>query len=210
MRWSWTKPTPGENTRGLKAVLAAKTLEEAAKEEEHEGEDLEDRIVAEMKKRGRSPNVSYFVFTATPKPKNMELFGTPRADCSFAPFGLIPCGRLSKRASSRTCWRTTPQIRPTGISRKKVKVDPRYERRKAYYLLKRFVDLHEHSIRKKVEIMLQHFAGQVMHRVGGKAKAMIVTRSLRSPACSRNFSAEGLCIAIPIDAHLWQWRQSGF
>jgi type I restriction enzyme R subunit len=65
---------------------------------------------------------------------------------------------------------------------KKVKVDPRYERRKAYYLLKRFVDLHEHSIRKKVEIMLEHFAGRVMHRVGGKAEAMIVTRSRRSPA----------------------------
>src|SRR5207253_5907347 len=38
-------------------------------------------------------------------------------------------------------------------------------------------DLHSHAIAKKVAIMIEHYAGQVMHRIGGKAKAMIVTRS---------------------------------
>lgn len=167
----------GESTKGLKAVLAAKTLEEAAKEEEHEGEDLEDRIVAEMKKRGRSPNVSYFAFTATPKPKTMELFGTPRADGTFAPFSLysmrqaIEEGFILDVLENYTTYKTYWNLL------KKVEDDPRYERQKATYLLKSFVDLHQHSIHKKVEIMVEHFAGQVMHRIGGKAKAMIVTRS---------------------------------
>lgn len=53
----------------------------------------------------------------------------------------------------------------------------RKDRHKAKYLLKSFVDLHPHAIDKKVAIMVDHCAGQVIHRIGGKAKAMIVTRS---------------------------------
>ena len=59
---------------------------------------------------------------------------------------------------------------------KKIKDDPSYDRTKAFALLKSFVDLHEHTIHKKVAIMVEHFVGQTMARIGGKAKAMIVTR----------------------------------
>lgn len=62
----------GESTKSLKVVLAGGQIEEV--EEVTEEDDLEDRIVAEMKKRGQLPNVSYFAFTATPKPKTLELF----------------------------------------------------------------------------------------------------------------------------------------
>jgi type I restriction enzyme R subunit len=60
---------------------------------------------------------------------------------------------------------------------KKIEDDPRYPKDKAKYLLRSFVDLHDHAIRKKVEIMVEHFQGQVAHRINGKAKAMIVCRS---------------------------------
>jgi type I restriction enzyme R subunit len=60
---------------------------------------------------------------------------------------------------------------------KKIQDDPSYDRTKAIALLKSFVDLHEHTIHKKVAIMVEHFVGQTMGRIGGKAKAMIVTRS---------------------------------
>ena len=60
---------------------------------------------------------------------------------------------------------------------KKIKDDPRYERKKAYALLRSFVDHHEATIRKKVKIMVDHFMNQSMGRIGGKAKAMIVCRS---------------------------------
>ena len=60
---------------------------------------------------------------------------------------------------------------------KTIEDDPHYEKGKASYLLRSFVDLHAHAIRKKLEIMVEHFHGQVAHRIGGKAKAMIVTRS---------------------------------
>ncbi len=81
----------GESTKSLKAVLAPASLEDAESEEsnaETPEEELENAILAEMEKRGRLPNVSTFAFTATPKPKTLELFGTKRPDGSFAPFHL--------------------------------------------------------------------------------------------------------------------------
>ena len=60
---------------------------------------------------------------------------------------------------------------------KKIEDDPRYDKKKAEYLLKSFVELHPHAIGEKVRIMVEHFAAQVQNEIGGKAKAMIVTRS---------------------------------
>lgn len=167
----------GESTKSLKAVLATTSLEEAEAEEGGEEEDLEDRIVAEMKRRGKLPNVSYFAFTATPKPKTLELFGSPRADGKFEAFSLYSMRQaieegfildvLDNYTTHKVYWRLL----------KKVADDPHYERDKANYLLRSFVDLHEHAIRKKIEIMVEHFHERCAGRIGGRAKAMIVTRS---------------------------------
>ena len=81
----------GESTKSLKAVLSPASLEDAEREEsgaETPEEVLESAILAEMEKRGPLPNLSTFAFTATPKPETLELFGTRRADGSFAPFHL--------------------------------------------------------------------------------------------------------------------------
>jgi type I restriction enzyme R subunit len=167
----------GESTKSLKTVLAAKTLEEAAAEDAGEVEDLQDRIVSEMRARGRLPNVSYFAFTATPKGKTLELFGTKQPDGSFEAFSLYSMRQaideafildvLENYTTYKTYWRLL----------KKVEDDPRYDRVKAGYLLRSFVGLHDHAIRKKVEIMVEHFRERVAHRIGGLAKAMIVTPS---------------------------------
>jgi type I restriction enzyme R subunit len=60
---------------------------------------------------------------------------------------------------------------------KKVEDDPRYDRKKAEYLLRSFVELHPHAIGEKVKICVEHFAAQVQGEIAGRAKAMIVTRS---------------------------------
>jgi type I restriction enzyme R subunit len=170
----------GESTKSLKAVLASGSLEEAEAEEagaETPEEELEDAILAEMEKRGRLPNLSTFAFTATPKPKTLELFGTKRADGKFAPFHLYSMRQaieegfildvLANYTTYKAYWRLL----------KKVEDDPRYDKRKAEYLLKSFVELHPHAIGEKVRICVEHFAAQVQGEIAGKAKAMIVTRS---------------------------------
>jgi type I restriction enzyme, R subunit len=170
----------GESTKSLKAVLAARTLDDAEATESEARtpeEELEDTILAEIEKRGRLPNLSTFAFTATPKPKTLELFGTRRADGKFAPFHLYSMRQaieegfildvLANYTTYTAYWRLL----------KKIEDDPRYNKRKAEYLLKSFVELHPHAINEKVRIMVEHFAAQAQGEIGGKAKAMIVTRS---------------------------------
>ena len=170
----------GESTKSLKAVLSSGSLAEAESEEsgaETPEEALENAILAEMEKRGRLPNLSTFAFTATPKPKTLELFGTRRPDGSFAPFHLysmrqaIEEGFILDVLASYTTYKAYWRLLKT------VEDDPHYEKKKAAYLLRSFVELHPHAIDAKVRIMVEHFAAQVQGRIGGRAKAMIVTRS---------------------------------
>lgn len=167
----------GESVKSLKKVLAAGSLEEAEIEESKPGEDLEDKIIAAMQTRGQSPYVSYFAFTATPKSKTLELFGTKRPDGKFEAFSLYTMRQaieekfildvLEHYTTYKTYWELL----------KTIEDDPLYDRKKANYLLKAFVDLHEHTIDKKVTLMVEHYNDHVFHLIGGRAKAMIVTRS---------------------------------
>ena len=167
----------GESTKSLKQVLAADSLDEAAKQDGGKEEDLEDRIVAEMKRRGRLPNVSYFAFTATPKNKTLELFGRRRADGKHEAFSLYSMRQAIEEKFILDVLENYTTYQSYWALLKKVKDDPRYDREKAEYLLKAFVGLSDHTINKKVAIMVEHFRNHVAPRIGGKAKAMIVTRS---------------------------------
>jgi type I restriction enzyme R subunit len=169
----------GESTKSLKSVLAVASLEQAQEEQEEENkeQDLEDKIAEEMKNRGRLENVSFFAFTATPKPKTLELFGDRQPDGKFQAFSLYSMRQAIEERFILDVLDNYTTYKSYFSLLKKIETDPRYDRKKATFLLRSFVDLHEHSIRKKVEIMLEHFADKIMHRIGGKAKAMIVTRS---------------------------------
>ena len=168
----------GEMSKSLKAVLAPKSLADAEEQDsEAEKDNLEDRIVEEVRKRQALPNVSYFAFTATPKPRTLELFGIKRQDGKYEPFSLysmrqaIEEGFILDVLENYTTYITYFNLLKT------IEHDPRYDKKKAEYLLKSFVDLHEHTIDKKVTIMLEHFHGHVAYCINSKAKAMIVTRS---------------------------------
>ncbi len=170
----------GESSKSLKAVLASGSLEAAEAEEAGAAtpeEELEATVLAEMEKRGPLPNLSTFAFTATPKSKTLELFGVQRADGKFEPFHLysmrqaIEEGFILDVLANYTTYSAYWKLFKT------IEDDPRYEKKKAAYLLKSFVELHPHAIGRKVEIMLEHFASEVQDKISGRAKAMIVTRS---------------------------------
>jgi len=170
----------GESSKSLKTALAARSLEEAEREEAEAAtpeEELENTILAEMEKRGRLPNLSMFAFTATPKAKTLELFGTKRADGKFEPFHLYTMRQAIEERFILDVLRNYTTYKAYWRLLKKIEDDPRYDKAKAEYLLKSFVELHPHAIGEKVRIMVEHFAAQVKNEIGGKAKAMIVTRS---------------------------------
>ena len=60
---------------------------------------------------------------------------------------------------------------------KKILDDPEYNKSKAARTLARFVTLHPHNIAQKTEIMVEHFENISRHKIGGRAKAMVVTSS---------------------------------
>ena len=171
----------GEGAQGPKAVLASASLATAEDQESgsdvEEADELDNAVLAQMARRKQPENVSTFAFTATPKSKTMELFGVRRPDGSFAPFHLysmrqaIEEGFILDVLESYTTYRSYWKLYKT------IEDDPRYDKAKAAYLLKAYVDLHPHAIEEKVRIMLEHFMAKSQYEIGGKAKAMIVTRS---------------------------------
>ena len=112
-----------------------------------------------------------------PSPRRSSSSARKRADGKFAPFHLYSMRQaieegfildvLANYTTYKAYWRLL----------KKIEDDPRYDKKKAEYLLKSFVELHPHAIGEKVRICVEHFAAQVQGEIGGKAKAMIVTRS---------------------------------
>ena len=170
----------GESTKGLKSVLAARSLEEAESEEtglQTPEEALDDTVLAEMDKRKHLPNVSTFAFTATPKSKTLELFGDKQPDGSFAPFHLYSMRQAIEEEFIRDVLESYTTYKVYWRLIKKIEEDPRYDKSKADYLLRSYVDLHPHAITEKVRVMVDHFVGNAQSEIGGKAKAMVVTRS---------------------------------
>jgi type I restriction enzyme R subunit len=59
---------------------------------------------------------------------------------------------------------------------KKIEGDPEFDTKRAQKKLRKYVESHDHAIRLKAEIMVDHFHEQVMalNKIGGKARAMLV------------------------------------
>lgn len=165
----------GESVKSLKSVLG--NLEEAEKEEAEQPETMEDRVIAEMRERGHPPNMSSFAFTATPKPQTLELFGTLREDGTYGPFSWYSMRQAIEENFILDVLENYTTYKAYWNLLKTIEDDPRYDRDKAQYLLRAFVDLHEHAVEQKVALMVDHFAEHVAPKIGGLAKAMIVTRS---------------------------------
>jgi len=167
----------GESTRQMNEILSPVSLEEAETTDDVEEEDLVDRIEQMIKSRGQLPNVSYFAFTATPKPKTLELFGTATPDGGFEPFSLYTMRQAIEEGFILDVLENYTTCKSYFKLLKAIEDDPKYDQHKASALLRAFVDLHEHAIGKKTEIIVEHFHKFVSHAINNKAKVMVVTRS---------------------------------
>ncbi len=169
----------GEASKKMKEVLSAKSLEGAEKEELYSGldEDAEDEIRNSMQSRGKQDNLSFFGFTATPKPKTVEVFGTMRNDGKPRPFHLysmkqaIEEGFILDVLSNYIIYDTYAKIS------KKIEEDPDVNKKQASRAIGRFLSLHPHNLAQKTEVMVEHFRNVVSKKIGGKAKAMVVSSS---------------------------------
>ena len=137
-----------------------------------------------MESRGLLPNASYFAFTATPKNKTLEIFGAADPQPDGAVRLRVFHSYTMKRAIQEgfildVLAHYTPVASYYQLA-KTVEDDPEFDIKKAQKKLRRFVEGHDHAIRLKAEIMVDHFHEQVIakNEIGGAARAMVVTNGI--------------------------------
>jgi type I restriction enzyme R subunit len=147
---------------------------------EDDEDTTEDRINRIMESRKMLANASYFAFTATPKNKTLEMFGNKRPDGSFRPFHAYTMKQAIQEGFILDVLKHFTPVESYYRLVKTVEDDPEFDVKRAEKKLRRYVEAHEHAIREKAEIMIDHFHDQVLARkkIGGKARAMVVTASI--------------------------------
>ncbi|MBE3074301.1 MAG: DEAD/DEAH box helicase family protein, partial [Actinobacteria bacterium] len=169
----------GESAKKMKDVLAgAHVAEQAAEEAAGDGlDDYEEEVIKAMAARGQQTNLSFFGFTATPKYKTLEVFGRPGPDGKPVPFHLysmrqaIEEGFILDVLANYTTYKTYYRLI------KAIEDDPEVEKKQAAKALARYMSLHPYNIAQKTEVMVEHFRTHTRHKIGGRAKAMVVTGS---------------------------------
>jgi type I restriction enzyme R subunit len=153
----------------------------SGREDDDEEEDFEDKVNRIIESKRLLPNASYFAFTATPKNKTLELFGAPQADGRFRPFHSYTMKQATEEGFILDVLRYYTPVRSYYRLEKRIEDDPEFDAQKARKKLRRYVESHDHAIRTKAEIMVDHFHEQVLAkgRIGGKARAMVVTGSIQ-------------------------------
>ncbi|MFA5331427.1 MAG: type I restriction endonuclease [Methanoregula sp.] len=169
----------GESAIELKGVLAKAVVKEETQKylEENPTAGSEEEIILTMLKRGRQKNISFFAFTATPKYKTLEVFGRTGDDGKPHPFHLytmrqaIEEGFILDVLKNYTTYKTYYRLV------KSIEDDPEVDKKKAARTLARFMSLHPYNIAQKTQVMVEHFRQVTLHKIGGRAKAMVVTDS---------------------------------
>lgn len=163
----------GETSRHMRKALS---LEEAA-QKDVPGKDLDEVIAEEIEKKGQQPNISQFAFTATPKPKTIELFGTLQ-NGKKEPFDEYTMEQAIKEGfiidvleNYMSFKRYYKLIKRSDIA------DSEYDKKKTVRVLGNYVDLQDHAIEKKARIILEHFTAETQNKIQGKARGMLVTKS---------------------------------
>ena len=175
----------GEDAKDLRLALGA-TLEQelTAAETEDMGliasaeDPVEEALAKAVAARGKQSNLSFFAFTATPKARTLEMFGAYDSETNrYVPFHLYSMRQaieegfildvLANYTTYETYWRIEKAIMD----------DPEYESKKAHRAIARFVMLHPTNLSQKAEIIVEHFRSHTLPKIGGKAKAMVVTSS---------------------------------
>ena len=149
-----------------------------------EVETLEDEINRIMVSKRMLSNASYFAFTATPKNRTLEIFGSPIEE-SGGVFRHVPFHSYTMKQAIQEGFIIDVLQHYTPIDSyyklvKTVEDDPEFDSGRASSKLRRYVENHEYAISQKAAIMVDHFHEQVMdhQKVGGNARAMVVTSSI--------------------------------
>ena len=161
------------NQEGIEAAIAAQLSDE---EDDNLDDDAKAAVLRDALQRARQPNLSFFAFTATPKFKTKALFD------EAGPAGASPFHEYTMRQAIEEGFIMDVLRNYTTYKRffgliKQVEDDPDVPRKQAAKVLTRYLDLHAVNIEQVVSVIVEHFRLHVMHELGGRAKALVVTGS---------------------------------
>jgi type I restriction enzyme R subunit len=172
----------GETVSSLKGILNKDGIADAiasqvgGEEDDELTDETKAKIREEAIRRGRQPNLSFFAFTATPKFKTKAVFDEP------GPLGTSPFHEYTMRQAIEEGFILDVLQNYTTYKRffglvKQVEHDPDVPKKEAAKALGQFLELHPVNIEQVVQVIIEHFRLKVLHELGGRAKAMVVTDS---------------------------------
>jgi type I restriction enzyme, R subunit len=177
------------SSQGGKTSAAMSQVLSASAEDDDAGPDPEDTVnealTKRMKERKMLTNASYFAFTATPKNKTLEMFGEPmppdaEGKVKHRPFHSYTMKQAIEEGFILDVLKNYIPVNSYYRLVKKTEDDPEFDTKRANKKLRRYVESHDHAIRLKAEIMVDHFHEQVLAagKIAGQARAMVVTSGI--------------------------------
>ncbi len=167
----------GKTSAAMSEALAGETSDDDEPEDK-----INDALERRMAARKMLPNASYFAFTATPKNKTLEMFGEPlppdaEGKVKHRPFHTYTMKQAVQERFILDVLKAYTPVDSYYKLAKKIEDDPEFDTKRANKKLRRYVEGHDHAIRLKAEIMVDHFHEQVIApgKIGGQARAMVVT-----------------------------------
>lgn len=176
----------GDAAKKLKRALAdteeiLKEYAEMEEEDERDRKDDEDRLLDELASQGIHKNLSFFAFTATPKGKTLQMFG--QKDPSdpegkrYRPFHVYSMRQAIEEHFILDVLQNYMTYKMYYKIAKTIEDDPVFDTTAGAKAILNYETLHPHNISQKTAIMLEHFMNVTRHKMGGRAKAMVVTPS---------------------------------
>ena len=172
----------GDAAKKLKRALAdteeiLKEYAEMEDEDERNRKDDEDKLLDELAAQGMHKNLSFFAFTATPKGKTLQLFGQKDTEGIYRPFHIYSMRQAIEEHFILDVLQNYMTYKMYYKIAKIIEDNPEFDTTAGSKAIVNYETLHPHNISQKTAIMLEHFMNVTRHKIGGRAKAMVVTPS---------------------------------
>ncbi len=168
----------GEASKKMKEVLSYDEFVENGEDEDFSAEDfIHEQVERSAAARGKQANLSFFAFTATPKYKTLAVFGYKGTDGKPKPFHLYSMRQAIEEGFILDVLQNYTTYERYFKLSKAIEDDPQLSRKKAGRAIARYVNFHPHNLAQKAEVIVEHFRQVVARKIGGRAKAIVVTSS---------------------------------
>jgi type I restriction enzyme R subunit len=139
--------------------------------------DRAGKLLDELAAQGMHKNLSFFAFTATPKGKTLQLFGQKDAEGIYRPFHIYSMRQAIEEHFILDVLQNYMTYKMYYKIAKIIEDNPEFDTTAGSKAIINYETLHPHNISQKTAIMLEHFMNVTRHKIGGRAKAMVVTPS---------------------------------